>query len=147
MAKVEVKIEKVEVKIEQVEAEILTLNEDSLPHVEKAQGGAAPRQGGAAPRQGGTALRQGGASPRRKGHILTVVGIEKLEICFKPVLLTTPENQGSASSFANAKVKNPVRGLGHLPTSFRIDPMVDQWVSRRLIPSSAEITSVSQMHG
>ena len=159
MAKIEVKIEEVEVKIEQVEAEILTLNKDSLPHGEKAQLRAEKEQlrnKEAQLRNKEAQLRNKEAQLRaekeqlraEKGNLLTIVGLEKLEIstkCVKPVLLTTPENQGSASSFANAKVKNPVHGFGHLPTSFRIDPTVDQRVSRRLIPSSAEITSVSQM--
>jgi len=152
IATVEFKIEKVEVKIEEVEVEISTLNEDSLPHAEKAQLRTKEAQLRTEKEQLRTEKEQLRTEKEqlrtKEAQLLTIVGLEKLEIsakCVKPVLLTTPENQGSASSFANKKVKSLVRGFGHLPTSFRIDPTVDQRVSRRLIPSSAEITSVSQM--
>ena len=54
------------------------------------------------------------------------------------LFLSTPVNQGSASSFVGKSMKRTVRGFGHLPSSCRVDPTADQRVSRRLIPSPQE---------
>ena len=54
------------------------------------------------------------------------------------LFLSTPVNQGSASSFVGKSMKKTVRGFGHLPSSCRVDPTADQRVSRRLIPSPQE---------
>ena len=52
--------------------------------------------------------------------------------------LTTPRQQGPASSFTQPS--SAVRGLGFLPTSCRIDPTVDQRISRLLHPTPDEVS-------
>lgn len=75
-----------------------------------------------------------------KATLAAQLSVEALGADISRTFIATPMNQGNASSFASkSRIYTPIHGLGHLPTSFRLDPTSDQRVFRRLVPCQLEV--------
>lgn len=135
------KIGQVEEKIEQVERDISKVTDGSKIEEQLRNEKSQLRNKKAQLRNEKAQLRDKEAQLRNeKAQLFSEqFGAMKILHTGKGGMLSTPTNQGSASSFANAKIKVVARGFGGLLTCCRVDPTSDQRISRRLIPSAPEV--------